>query len=162
MGMVIPEKALTVGKTWNEVRHWLYKRKVETFLSPRRNNRNKWMIMRRRMIMITNQRSLNLRYLLWTFITGWRSRSILFVEGVACPGSISLWKVWLVYDPLSCCVGDNNNKLHGLWNPEVQCRIHKGSSIIPILNRINSITRIDTFLFKVHSNTCVPSTPRPP
>ena len=44
------------------------------------------------------------------------------------------------------------NYLHGLWNPEVQCRIHKGSPIIPILSRINPIPRIDTYLFKVHSN----------
>ena len=29
--------------------------------------------------------------------------------------------------------------------------IHKGSPIIPILSRINPITRIDTYLFKVHS-----------
>ena len=28
--------------------------------------------------------------------------------------------------------------------PEVQCRIHKGSPIIPILSRINPIPRIDT------------------
>ena len=37
-------------------------------------------------------------------------------------------------------------KLHGLWNPEVQCRIHKGSSIIPILSGIIPIPRIDTYL----------------
>ena len=44
--------------------------------------------------------------------------------------------------------------------PEVQCRIHKGSPIIPILSRINPITRINPintyeYLFKVHSNTGV-------
>ena len=33
-----------------------------------------------------------------------------------------------------------------LWNPEVKCRIHKGSPIIPILNRINPVPRTDTFL----------------
>ena len=54
------------------------------------------------------------------------------------------------------------NKLHGLMNPEVQCHIHKGSPIIPILSQINPITRIDTYLFKVHSNIVLPSTPRPP
>ena len=54
------------------------------------------------------------------------------------------------------------NSLHGLWDPEVQCSIHKGSPIIPILSWINPITRIDTYLFKVHSNIVLPSTPRPP
>ena len=33
--------------------------------------------------------------------------------------------------------------------PEVQCRFHKGSQIAPILSRINSTPRIDTYLFKV-------------
>ena len=37
----------------------------------------------------------------------------------------------------------------------------KGSPIIPILSRINPISRIDTYLFKVHSNIILPSTPRP-
>ena len=41
--------------------------------------------------------------------------------------------------------------------PEVQCRIHKGSPIIPILSRINPIPRIDTYFFKVHSNIVFPS-----
>ena len=52
--------------------------------------------------------------------------------------------------------------VYGLWNPGVQCRIHKGSPIIPILSQINPITRIDTYLFKVHSNIVFLSTPRPP
>ena len=52
--------------------------------------------------------------------------------------------------------------LHDLRNPEVQCRVHKGSPIISILSRINPITRIDTYLFKVHSNIVLASTPRPP
>ena len=34
------------------------------------------------------------------------------------------------------------NYLQGLWNPEVQSRIHKGSPIIDILSRINPIIRI--------------------
>ena len=46
--------------------------------------------------------------------------------------------------------------------PGGQCRIHKESPIITILNRINPIPRIDTYLFKVHSNIVLPSTPRPP
>ena len=43
--------------------------------------------------------------------------------------------------------------------PRVQCRIHNGSPIIPILSRINPIPRIDTYLFKVHSNIVLPSAP---
>ena len=43
--------------------------------------------------------------------------------------------------------GYNYNYLNGLCNPEVQCRIHKGSPEIPILSRINSIPRI-YILFK--------------
>ena len=41
------------------------------------------------------------------------------------------------------------NLLLVLWNPEVQCRTHKDSSVIPILSRINPIPRIDTYFFKV-------------
>ena len=37
--------------------------------------------------------------------------------------------------------------------------IHEGSPIIPILSRLNPILRIDTYLFKVHSNIVLPSTP---
>ena len=54
------------------------------------------------------------------------------------------------------------NLLHGLWNPEVQWHIHMGSPIIPILNRINPIPHIFTYLFKDHSNIVLPSMPRPP
>ena len=54
------------------------------------------------------------------------------------------------------------NYLNGLWNAEVQCRIHKGSPLILILSLIDPITRIDTYLFKVHSDIVLPSTPRPP
>ena len=53
------------------------------------------------------------------------------------------------------------NLLNGLWKPEAQCRIHKGSPIIPIPSRINPIPRIDTRLFKVHSNIVLPCTSRP-
>ena len=44
------------------------------------------------------------------------------------------------------------NELHGLWNLEVQCRIHKGSPMILILSRINPIPRIDNYFFKIHSH----------
>ena len=36
--------------------------------------------------------------------------------------------------------------------PEVQYRIHKDSPIIPNLSRINPIRRMNTYLFKMHSN----------
>ena len=42
-------------------------------------------------------------------------------------------------------------------NPEVQSRIHKGSTIIPILSQIHPIPHIDTYFFRV-----LPSMPRPP
>ena len=60
---------------------------------------------------------------------------------------------WIVTMMMIIELGDNIdiNKLRGLWNPEVQCRFHKGSPIIPILSRINSVPRIDTYFFKVHS-----------
>ena len=35
----------------------------------------------------------------------------------------------------------------------------QGLSNIPILSRINTIPRIDTYLFKVHSNIVLPPTP---
>jgi hypothetical protein len=37
----------------------------------------------------------------------------------------------------------------------------QGLSNDPILSRINLVPRIDTYLFKVHSNIVLPSTPRP-
>ena len=33
-------------------------------------------------------------------------------------------------------------------------------SIIPVLSRINPIPHIDTYLFKIHSNIVLPSTPK--
>ena len=39
--------------------------------------------------------------------------------------------------------------------PRGSCRIHKGSPIIPILGRINPISRIDTYFFKFPSNIVV-------
>ena len=44
--------------------------------------------------------------------------------------------------------------------PVVQCRIHKGSPIIPTLRLINPIPRIDIYLPKVHPNTMLPSSSR--
>ena len=47
-------------------------------------------------------------------------------------------------------------------NPEVQCRIHKGSPTIPILTRINPVLLNDTYLFEVYSNIVLPSMPSLP
>ena len=47
--------------------------------------------------------------------------------------------------------------LHGLWDPEVKCGIHKGSPIIPVLRRMIPIPRINTYFFKIHSNIVLPS-----
>ena len=45
--------------------------------------------------------------------------------------------------------------------PGGSMRVHKDSPKIPILSRMNPITRIDTYLFKIHSNIVLPSTPWP-
>ena len=52
------------------------------------------------------------------------------------------------------------NQRHGLWDPKIQHRIHKGSPVIPILSWINLIPQIDIYSFKIYSNTVFPSTPR--
>ena len=64
------------------------------------------------------------------------------------------------YHTLPCVYIYKYNSLLGLWNPEVQCCIHKGSPIIPILSRINPIHRINTYFFKIHSNIVLPFTRR--
>ena len=46
-------------------------------------------------------------------------------------------------------------------NPEVQCRIHKGSPKIPILSQINPIPRTDNNFFEIQSNIVLPSMPMP-
>ena len=46
--------------------------------------------------------------------------------------------------------------LHGLWIPDIQFTINKGSPIISILNRINPIPCINTYFFKIHSNINFP------
>jgi hypothetical protein len=40
----------------------------------------------------------------------------------------------------------------GLWDPDLQCRIHEDSPVFPILSRINPIPYIDTHFFKICSN----------
>ena len=53
------------------------------------------------------------------------------------------------------------NLLHGLWNPEVQCRIHKRSPIVPILDWINPIPSTDIYfkrfiiIFFSHLHLCL-------
>ena len=59
--------------------------------------------------------------------------------------------------PYSQKVSSNQNKIKKykiLWlmDPEVQCCIHKGFLVTPILSQINPIPRIDTHLFKIHYN----------
>ena len=41
------------------------------------------------------------------------------------------------------------NSLYGLWNPDVECSIQKGSPIISMLNRINPISLINANFFKI-------------
>ena len=52
---------------------------------------------------------------------------------------------------------NNNNKFHSLWNPEIKCRIDKGSPKIHILSLVNLISRTDAYFFKVRSNIALPS-----
>ena len=61
-----------------------------------------------------------------------------------------------VYDMFTSII----NQLHSLWDTVVQCRIHKDSSIISILSRIDPIFHIDACFFMVDSNIFLPSTPR--
>ena len=49
------------------------------------------------------------------------------------------------------------NKMYGLWNPGVQCRIHRGSAIVPILSRINLIPLIDIHFLEIHPIIVLPS-----
>ena len=41
-----------------------------------------------------------------------------------------------------------------------EIKSNEGSATITILSRINRIPRIETYLFKIHSNIVLPSTPR--
>ena len=38
----------------------------------------------------------------------------------------------------------------------VQCLIHKGSQITPILSRINQTSHIEIYIFKIHLNIVLP------
>ena len=61
-----------------------------------------------------------------------------------------------IFCRFTCWNIENTIYLYDLWNPEVQCRIHKGSPVVPILSRINPLARIDTYFFKIHSNIVPP------
>ena len=51
------------------------------------------------------------------------------------------------------------NKLHVLWNPEVQCRIHKGPPIISILSLVNSNPLTGTYFLRIYYNIVLPAHP---
>ena len=53
------------------------------------------------------------------------------------------------------------NPLHGLLNPEFQCRIHKGFSIVSIVCRINPIFVLIHISLNIHCNIVLPFAPRP-
>ena len=91
-------------------------------------------------------------------ISCWRCLFLRF----ACKTTLTFF-LWAIHKPCTLVQAScKYNELHGLWNREVQCRIHKASPIIPIQSRINPIPRIDTYFFKVDSNIVLQSTPRPP
>ena len=71
--------------------------------------------------------------------------AIAIIDWSACLKTIPKFRIKMFAEGLT-------NSLHGLWNPEVQSRIHKGYPIIPILSRINPIPPINSYLIKIHSN----------
>ena len=56
-----------------------------------------------------------------------------------------------------CDILKNIDYPQSLWNPEVQCRIHKGSPIIHIMSQMDLIPPFDNYFFKSYSNIVLPS-----
>ena len=82
-----------------------------------------------------------------------RSIIIIFCEQYSLSGFLICSFVKLHYFLFSSLIIINSykcsshNYFYVLWNLEVQSRIHKGSPIIPILSRINPITRIKSVAY---------------
>ena len=101
---------------------------------------------------------MNIDYRKWSVIF----KSIVYVDLLlvsrtkiqAWTGNWTRMHPFMYRHPVQC------TKPWGLWNPEVQFRILKGCRIIPILIWINRIPRIDTYLYKIHSNSVLPFMPR--
>jgi hypothetical protein len=51
---------------------------------------------------------------------------------------------------------------HFVWNPNVHYREHKDPLFVPILSQTNTAHSFTIYVFKIHFNITLPSTPRPP
>ena len=70
---------------------------------------------------------------------------------------VKRWKFCLNLTDLSGRLYVYIYKASCLMELGVQCRIHKGSPVIPILSRLNLIPNIATYIFKIHSILIVSS-----
>jgi hypothetical protein len=49
---------------------------------------------------------------------------------------------------------------HLLWNPKVHCHGHKGLSMDAVLDQMNSVPILISYLCKLHFSIILPSTPQ--